>query len=113
LFSVFVSFASSTLTELLMKESAELGTALGGTWTTSVNVWVLEPATLALVQLTVPPEPTGGVLHTQPPAGVNETNVVLVYIGLSGSELVVTEGKVSVKLAPVAASAPLLLTTMV
>ena len=112
-FSVFVSFEALTLTELLTKGSLEFGTALGGTWITSVNVWLLTPAKLALEQLTVPPEPTEGVLHDQPLGALSETKVVLVVVGLSGSEFVVTEPSVSVKVALVAGSAPLLVTTMV
>jgi len=52
----------------------------GFTFTTSVNTAGVATATLALVAVTVPVPPTGGVEGVQPAGAVNDTNVVPVGI---------------------------------
>lgn len=75
-FSVLGSLVAETVTALLINGKSEFGTAPDGTWPTNVKVWTVLPATLARLHEIVPPEPTEGVVHDQPGAGLRDTNVI-------------------------------------
>jgi hypothetical protein len=75
------------------------GAVVAATFTTSVKT-ELPTLALAVVHVTVPPEPAAGVVHDQPPGDAIDTNVV-------------PAGNVSLRLTDTAGSGPMLLAVIV